>query len=69
MNAPNQKPPFAQRFPAYMTAETTQRTIELGREMRAALQRRRASVSITVDSSRLQAALRAALHSTNGRAA
>lgn len=60
---------FAQKFPAYMTAETTQRTIELGRALRAELQRRRTSVTITVDVSALDAALRGTLHSTDRRAA
>lgn len=40
---------FAQRFPFYMTAETSARTIELGRALRAQIQRRRASVRIRAD--------------------
>lgn len=42
----NQTQTFAQRFPFYMTAETSARTIELGRALRAQIQRRRASVRI-----------------------
>lgn len=60
---------FAQRHPFYMTAETTQRTIELGRALRAEIQRRRTSVTITVDASAVDAALRGTLHSTARRAA
>ena len=60
---------FAQRHPFYMTAETTQRTIELGRALRAENQRRRTSVSITVDASAVDAAMRGTLHSTARRAA
>ncbi len=63
------KPTFAQKYPAYMTAETTQRTIELGRALRAELQRRRTSVTITVDASAVDAALRGTLHSSARRAA
>lgn len=55
---------FAQRFPFYMTAETSARTIELGRALRAEIQRRRNSVTLNVDVTRLQAALRGAMHST-----
>lgn len=40
---------FAQRFPFYMTAETSARTIEIGRALRAQIQRRRASVRIRAD--------------------
>lgn len=60
---------FAQRHPFYMTAETTQRTIELGRALRAEIQRRRTSVTLTVDASAIDAALRGTLHSTARRAA
>lgn len=60
---------FGQKFPAYMDAKTAARTIELGRAMRADLQRRRRSVTITVDASKLQAALRGAMHSTSGASA
>ncbi|OPZ03647.1 MAG: hypothetical protein BWZ09_02317 [Alphaproteobacteria bacterium ADurb.BinA305] len=60
---------FAQKYPAYMDPETAKRTIELGRALRAQLQRRRQSVTITVDATRLQAALRRAQHSTSGSAA
>ena len=60
---------FAQRHPFYMTAETTQRTIELGRAQRAQIQRRRDSVTITVDASAVDAALRGLLHRAKGSAA
>jgi|JI10StandDraft_1071094.scaffolds.fasta_scaffold11312_10 hypothetical protein len=60
---------FAQRHPFYMTAETTQRTIELGRALRAQIQRRRNSVTITVDASAVDAALRGTLHSSARRSA
>lgn len=60
---------FAQRHPFYMTAETTQRTIELGRALRAEIQRRRTSVTITVDASAVDAALRGTLHSIARRSA
>ena len=60
---------FAQRHPFYMTAETTQRTIELGRALRAENQRRRTSVTITVDASAVDAALRGTLHSSARSAA
>ena len=40
---------FAQRFPFYMTAETSARTIEIGRALRAQIQRRRTSVRIRAD--------------------
>ena len=40
---------FAQRHPFYMTAETTKRTIELGRALRAQIQRRRNSVRIRAE--------------------
>lgn len=59
---------FGQKYPAYMDPATCARTIELGRAMRAELQRRRRSVTITVDATRLQAALRASVHSTSGAA-
>jgi Arc/MetJ family transcription regulator len=60
---------FAQRHPFYMTAETTKRTIELGRALRAQIQRRRNSVTITVDASAVDAALRGTLHSSARRSA
>ena len=60
---------FAQRHPFYMTAETTQRTIELGRAQRAELKRRRNAVTITDDASAVDAALRGTLHSSARRAA
>lgn len=66
MNSPQT---FAQRHPFYMTAETTQRTIELGRALRAQIQRRRNSVTITVDASAVDAALRGTLHSSARRSA
>lgn len=55
---------FAQRHPFYMTPETTQRTIELGRALRAEIQRRRTSVTITVDANEVDAAMRGTLHSS-----
>ncbi len=57
---------FAQRHPFYMTAETTQRTIELGRALRAQIQRRRNSVTINiqVDSAALDTAVGNLLQST-----
>lgn len=63
------KPSFSQKYPAYMTAETTQRTIELGRAMRDQLKRRRAQVTITVDANAVDAAMRGQLHSTSRSAA
>lgn len=60
---------FAQRHPFYMTAETTKRTIELGRALRDQIQRRRNSVTITVDASAVDAALRGTLHSSARRSA
>lgn len=65
---PNQKS-FADRYPAYMTAETTKRTIELGRAMRAQIARRRNSVRIAIDTSSVDAALRGLLHRAKGSAA
>jgi hypothetical protein len=59
---------FAQRHPFYMTAETTKRTIEIGRALRAELKRRRSAVTITVEASAVDAAMRGQLHST-GRGA
>ena len=63
------KSTFAQKYPAYMTAETTQRTIELGRALRAELQRRRTCVTITVDASQVDAEQRRLQHSTSRSAA
>ena len=60
---------FGQKYPAYMDAETAARTIELGRAMRAELRRRRRSVTITVDASKLQAALRGVIDQATGSAA
>lgn len=65
----NRPQTFAQRHPFYMTAETTQRTIELGRALRDEIKRRRNSVTITVDASAVDAALRGTLHSSAGSAA
>lgn len=59
---------FAQKYPAYMTAETTKRTIELGRAVRAQLARRRGSVTINVDTSAVDNALRGLLNRTTGSA-
>jgi len=63
------KPTFAQKYPAYMTAETTQRTIELGRALRQAIKRRRAQVTITVDASAVDAEQRRLQHSATRSAA
>lgn len=63
------KPTFSQKYPAYMTAETTQRTIELGRALRDAVKRRRNQVTITVDANEVDAAMRGQLHSTTRRSA
>ena len=60
---------FAQRHPFYMTAETTQRTIDLGRALRQAVKRRRAQVTITVDASEVDAEQRRLQHSTSRSAA
>ena len=60
---------FAQRHPFYMTAETTQRTIDLGRALRDDIKRRRTSVTITVDASAVDAAMRGQLHSNSRSAA
>lgn len=65
----NTRQTFAQKYPAYMTPETTQRTIELGRALRAEIQRRRTSVTIKVDASAVDAAMRGTLHSSERRAA
>lgn len=60
---------FAQRHPFYMTAETTKRTIELGRALRAQIQRRRNSVRINVDASAVDRALGGLLNRAKGGAA
>ena len=60
---------FAQRHPFYMTAETTQRTIKLGRALRAQIQRRRNSVRINVDASAVDRALGGLLNRAKGGAA
>lgn len=60
---------FAQKYPAYMTAETTRRTIELGRAVREQLARRRNSVRINVDASAVDAALGGQLQRAKGSAA
>lgn len=60
---------FAQKYPAYMTAETTKRTIELGRALRAQLARRRNSIIINVDASAVDRALGGLLNRPKGSAA
>ena len=57
---------FAQRHPFYMTADTTQRTIELGRALRAQIQRRRNSVTINIQVDRKSTRLNSS-HATLSR--
>lgn len=55
---------FAQRFPFYMTPETSARTIEIGRALRSQIQRRRASVRIRADVERYVEIVRKAIEAT-----